>query len=181
MFSKVSTQKNYRSALVLSLCLTLAACGFHLRGMLSLPASMQKLTVLSLSNDSPLVPTLTSALQVAGVDVVPPGQAPFTLTILTDDFTSSIGSISASTNTRQYSLSYRVSIQLNDKDGTIVIAPSTLQTYRTLTVDANMILGSNSQEFTLKQEMREDIVQKVLAQIASKQTKARIEALPTKK
>jgi len=152
----------------------LAACGFHLRGMLTLPESMKRMAVISNNNDSPLRQELVEALKVAGVTVVPVGESAFILSLLDENFTSTISGISASTNTRQYTMAYRVNYQLMGPNAASIIPPSSLQTVRSLTVDANQILGSNSQEFTIKQEMRQELIQKILSRLSSKQTKAQL-------
>lgn len=157
-----------KSALITVFALILASCGFHLRGYIPIPPSLSKMYVQSDNAYSSFSQSLVTALQNRGIEVVAsPQQAPITLEILDEGSSSQIGALSATTETRQYTLFYTVTYQLKGSAGEIITEPQSVTTQRTFTVDLEEVLGSTSAEDTLQEEIRRDAVQRVINQLVS--------------
>lgn len=142
---------------------TLVSCGFHLRGYTPLPAELQVLYVQSAEPYSAFIQILEATLVSRGFTLVEsPEQADVTLEILKEERDDQIGAISASTETRQYLLYNTVTFQIKDSTGTVLVDPRSVTVSRSFIVDANQVLGSTSAELTLEQEMRQELVQRVI-------------------
>lgn len=154
----------------------LTACGFHLRGDVSLPTALHQIyiedTAITFSKFRSL---LIKALKDRHIIVVPrPSNNVFTLRILDEQYTSTIGSISSSTNTRQYLLQYNINYELRNPRGKVVLASEPIQTNRTLTINSNAMLGSSYEETTIKEEMRLDAVNQLINRLGSSEVATKI-------
>src|SRR5437588_542016 len=107
-------------------------------------------------------------MNIAIVNSPIPGVA--ILHIIKQQTNNSLGSVSASTNTRQYTISYSVVFELSIFKHQAIIAPSTISTYKSLIINSNQILGSSSEEQTILQEMRQTLAQMIIAKLASGNT-----------
>lgn len=149
----------------------LVSCGYQLRGYTRIPVELQVLYIQTDQPYSAFTQTLEPTLQRAGFQLVEsPQQADVTLQILEESRRNQIGAISASTQTRQYLLYSTVRYQIKDSSGNVLIEPRSVTVSRSFIVDANQILGSTSAEITLEQEMREELAQRVITELASRST-----------
>lgn len=149
-----------------SLCLFLVACGFHLRGHIEIPDSMRTAYVQS-QVDDPFIQQVRTRLEQYGIEVThTPEQASSLLSILNLSHHSSVSSVSSSTNTRQYTLVYVLSFDFFVQ-GKALLRHQAVRSSRTLTVDANRILGSDDEELTLKQEMQQDLLRKLMYRLTA--------------
>lgn len=160
----------YRNAIRLTLtcwlCFYLNACGFHLRGKLDLPASLKSMYLSTQIND-PFMQQLRHRINDYGIVLTNNAKSAFTqLTIINLSHHSSVSGISSSTNTRQYTLTYQLTFSFTI-DNKLILSKQSIYSSRTLTVDANRILGSDDEEITLKQEMQQDILRQLMAQITA--------------
>jgi len=156
---------------------SLSSCGFHLPVQTAVPIELQQLYLQTNSPYSPFTIALEIALQNRDIELLDsPEEAPVTLQILSERVSRSVGAISFNTNTRQYNLTYRVVFQLKDSQGEIIVNRRTTTARRRLIVDANQVLGSTNEEATMEQEMRREVIQKLLYQLGSENV---LEALHT--
>ncbi len=156
---------------LLSMTLLLSACGFHLRGKTPLPAQLQNLAISSDTPYSDFSKQLKSTMRDMGITVDDnTAQAPYRLRIISAVNSEIVGSISSSTNTRIYTLYFTVNYQLLDKQGKIILPTQTVSSYRTLTVNANQVLGSSIESLTLQREMRSDVIEKIMYRLAAHNT-----------
>jgi LPS-assembly lipoprotein len=141
----------------------LAGCGFHLRGVQSLPSWLNKVSVITTHVSPEWGPIMKRQLQLAHVMIVDdPTEAPYWLTIQNERMQQNISSISSGSSPRQYQLTYHVQFTLQRAKGTELIAPSTIVVTRLLTINNDRILGSHDEEEQLKQEMRRDAAVQIL-------------------
>ena len=161
------------------LLLTLTGCGFHLRGRVPLPPQFQHIYIQSETPYDPFIIELKDSLEDMNVVVVDnPIRAKLTLHVIKQTTTNSLGNISASTNTRQYTIYYSVEFALLDEKQQPIIPANTLSTNRSLIVNSNAILGSSSEEQTLIKEMRKTIIQLMVAKLGARNTVKALNALP---
>ena len=96
----------------------IAGCGFHLRGSVKLPTSLQQLYIAS---DSPYGPVTTQLKQILGHSGVEledqPGPQITTLSVKNQRYSQNTFSQSASSKTTQYTLYFSLDYELQDNKG----------------------------------------------------------------
>lgn len=142
--------------LIVVLCTSLSACGFHLRGREALPPQLKTLYV-DAAPYSPLTLSLKQTLKSAGVNVVDSAkESPLTLQILSENFNQQLINISANTFVKSYKLTYIVQFQLVNKSQTVIYGPVSVQDISSFVSSDTQILGSNAdldnQEKSLRRE-----------------------------
>lgn len=147
--------------------LALCACGFHLKGLIELPQWFNGVYVGGDNIPAPLLQLLRNQLEANGRRVQPqPRDAQYLLIIVNEHLDKNITSVSASTNPRQYELTYNLSYRLSNRQGRVLQGPATLKVTRFLTVNNDRILGSDFEEATIVSEMRRDVVSRLLQRIS---------------
>jgi len=151
---------------LLMLFVLLVGCGFHLRGQVTIPENLKKLMLTSQISD-PIIQQLRVTLQKYGITVVDAGQkAPSQLTIESLAHNTAFTTTSANTNTKQYNITYNLVFSLFS-EGKPILSHAAVSSSRVLTVNSNRILGSDDEEITLKQEIQQELVQKLLTRVTA--------------
>ena len=148
----------------LALLLTLSACGFQLRGALSLP-----FTTLYIENAGPEMGVeLARAVRTTQTRVVDdPAQAQAVLQILSQQREKQILSLSGAGRVSEYRLLYRVSFRVRDAAGREWLPPSQIELRREITYDAAKALAKEAEEALLFRDMQSDAVQQIVRRLAS--------------
>ncbi|MDD2928426.1 MAG: LPS assembly lipoprotein LptE [Sideroxydans sp.] len=140
--------------------LTLAACGFHLRG-----SDLQdvrfgfKSLYLKTQGESPFVAELRRTLIKNKMEpVATTAQAELVLEIVSEKTTKQILSLSGSGRVREYQLGYRVSLRAYDQQRVEWLPQDDVQLTRVLTYDDAVILAKEQEEAQLYKDMRADAV-----------------------
>lgn len=154
----------------LLLALALSACGFHLRGNIEIPTWLSNVSIISNEGDNrELITGLRIQLQRYKVYVNPqPASAKYWLVINKSLYQKQITSIGASTNPRQYLLTLSVEYTLQERKGLPIKSPKIVEVTRPLTVNNDLILGSNEEESIIIHEMRQDAIVQILNRISQK-------------
>lgn len=154
--------RNIRVFLVL-LSVMLAGCGFHLRGMVDMPAWLNNVAIVMEDNNHDLAPLLKEQFHAYNIDVASDiHQASYILIIENASSQQQITGVGASTTPRQYQLIYTVRFKMLSRNGKMVLPPSQIVVSRQLTVNNDRILGSDAEEATIHAEMRRDAVMKII-------------------
>ena len=157
------------SMLLLMTVITVAGCGFHLRGQTApLPKELKTLYIDSGSPYGTLTLTLKQILRSLGTNIVKnPQDAPITLRIFHELFTSATFSESASTKTKQYIMHYTFDFQLQDNQQNIIYGPKSIATQQIYTVNEETVLSSNNEEAMVRNEIQHNAVYLLLAQLSA--------------
>ena len=151
------------------LTLSLTACGFHLRTQPPLPPEFKTLYIKSDDPYGQLTLQLEQILQSMGVKIVDTSkEAPVTLKIFNEQYTTSILSESASSSTKQYTLYLVVQYEILNNKGKILFGPKTVKEQSNYTVNENQVSSTDTQQASLKEEMQRDAVFSILMQLGSK-------------
>lgn len=145
------------------LALLLCGCGFHLRGLMHVPNGMNAITISSNSGDLAFESLLKS--QLASYKIRTPSNpklAAYWLIINRLGFEQRMVSVGASTNPRQYQLILTLEFSLQSAKAKVVIPQKRVTISRLLTINNDRILGSNAEEHTLQNEMREEAIMQML-------------------
>lgn len=184
--------KPTRAILVLAATLALAACGFHLRKGVNLPADLGPLRVVSTTRYSELAEALSQALARSGaipapdpVDVATPqdpqsaisppadGAAPAasqpvrvaTLNIRKERWGSLPLSIDARGRAQEQSLRYAVEFELLRADGSVLVPRQVVEIARSYVTVPDNNIGSDSEQEILAKEMQRDMVASIMRRI----------------
>ena len=185
--------KPIRAILVLVATLALAACGFHLRKGVDLPADLGPLRVVSTTRYSELAEALSQALARSGaipapdpVDVAaPPDEAQSgieppadgtqsaaspparvaTLNIRKERWGSLPLSIDARGRAQEQSLRYAVEFDLLRADGSVLVPRQVVELARSYVTVPDNSIGTDSEQEILAKEMQRDMVASIMRRI----------------
>jgi len=148
-------------SLLLVSAVALAACGFHLRENVKLPASIQKVHIAAGVGDFQRM--LARALEVAGVDVKDesgPGIAELRVPVAT--FSTDTLTAGGYARITEYAVRYNVQFSVIDEVGDVVIPPQTIGMQREYSYDATNTIGNASEVTEIQRSLNEDMVQAIL-------------------
>ncbi len=172
MFHALLSLSKQRFLLISLFALCLGACGFHLRGNIPLPKTLSPMYIATNMPYDPLIQLIEDTLTASHIELTDsPKKASTILKIIDIQYTENLVSVAASTNTRQYTLSETLRMELTTQKGATIIPVSTLSASNPLTVDSNQVLNTSVQKQTLQQEMQQAIVQQVMIRLGSQNTK----------
>jgi LPS-assembly lipoprotein len=151
--------------LALAMSLSLAACGFHLRGDAKLPFT--KIYIEAANPASPLISELRSNLELNHVQLVSkPEQADVVLNIAFDLAEKQILTLGGSGRVNEFQLRYRVSMRAYDLQQREWMPADELLLMRDYSYDDTKILAKEAEEALLYQSMRSDMVQQIMRRLS---------------
>lgn len=161
---------NIRLFFILLFSLSLTGCGFHLQGEKHLAPPLHRLYLQTPDPYGQLARSLKQYLKMSGVKLVSsPHDATTVLTILRDEPTQELLSVSGTQQTRQYTLIVTVTFEISDPKGLTLVSPQTLSESRTITIQSNQVLGSSNEANLFYQQMRRTLAYNILNRIASRE------------
>jgi len=164
--------------------LLLSACGFHLRGALSLPADIGPIRVTAGDPYSPLAEGLAQALQRSGGQAMAEGprEGVATLNVLVEKWGSNPIAVDAQGRAQEFTLQYATVFDLRRADGSIAVPSQTIELGRDYVAPPTDSDGAEAEREILQRELRREMVASILRRIdaVSKAPQpASSEALPT--
>lgn len=168
-----------RGLLFLSLvtcCLSLVSCGFHLRGAVELPPQMERTQLAGIDARSALAEEIVAVLEGAGAQVVA-ADATAVLQIGDERETRRLLSVGSSGRASEYEVAYQFSFELRvpvtatDAAGEerivhqVRVARQTVNLSRDYTFDPNNVLSMGDVEAVLVREMRSFAVRQMLLRL----------------
>jgi LPS-assembly lipoprotein len=154
------------SAVVLVAAL-LGGCGFHLQGRAPLPQVVRSPYLEAPDRQSDFVQYLRHALVSNGAQLTPQKEkASAVVSILRDNVTRRVLSVSATNQPNQYEVTYTVGFSVSAADKEL-LAPQELTATRTYSFDERLLLAKNHEEEILRQDMARDLADMVMRRLAS--------------
>lgn len=149
----------------------LASCGFHLRGSTPLPADVYKMYVEA--PNPRLEEDLEFELQTGGAVIVPERKDAEAILVATSEtFNRRVIAVDAETGkNREFEVAYTIGFKVTRADGTMLVKPQDLNLLRTLVLNEGELLGTLTEEQTLRKEMRADAARQILQRIQTTLTK----------
>jgi LPS-assembly lipoprotein len=146
--------------------LTLASCGFHLRG--PQPLAFSSLHV-GMNPYSDLGVALRRQVALSGTTAVEEDEsrADARLQILANERRREILSLTAAGKVREYELEQRIRFRLLDKTGEELISPTDLIVRREYTFNDELILGKEQEEALLLRDMEADLVHQLMRRLSA--------------
>ena len=154
-----------RNALVVALLLTLAACGFRLRGTADVPFE----TIFLPGATGGIALDLKRNIQVGtNAKVVDnAAQAEAVMQFTEEAKQKEVLSLTGTGKVREFQLRYRVGFRVHDGKGGEYVPQSTIQLTRDVTFNDTEILAKEQEEQILFRDMQTDMVQQILRRLAA--------------
>lgn len=153
-----------KKILILVLCLTITACGFHLRGEDSIPMPLR---VMYLKTNQPygeFEAKLKRTFNSIGITLTDsPVNAPIIFEIEQSSLSYSQLSIGTSNQATVYSVVYTVRFGIYDSRDHTLLPAQDISSTSNLTLAANQVLGASNQIDLLSQQLQYDIITRILA------------------
>ena len=152
--------------------LTLAACGFRLRGAPDL--AFQSLYVGAAAN-SPLISELKRNLGSLGSvqlidDAARKDKAQAVLDVLSEQREKTVVGVSAAGQVREFQLRIRIKFRLRNSHGVELIPATELLQQRDISFNESAVLAKEAEEAVLYRDMQTDIVQQLIRRLAAVKT-----------
>ena len=167
-----------RSVLSISfLTFFLVACGFQLRGSVSIPAELKNMN-LNCSNELSrvLCKTITKQLELNGVNLTGGSVADYTLSITTLDSKRRAVSITGNAVVAEYEVTNTATFNLVAADKTIIIEDTPVSSSQTYRYDENNVISKSREEEQLKKQLNKQLASKIVSRL-SPYNKPRIERI----
>ena len=147
--------------LMMSLSVSLAGCGYHLRGVTELNPVYSKVFVQGMNSGDPMYPALVQLFGNSnGVLVTDPAQATATLVIDQNRVTQQVAVVTPQAVVQQYELVQQLRYHLSFPDGKRT-AEQSLDLARNYNYDPVGVLASSGNEAQIRQELAETMAQRL--------------------
>jgi len=156
---------SFRNALVVALLLTLAACGFRLRGTANVPFETLYLPGATGGIALDLKRNIQIGTNAKVVDDAAKAQAVMQFT--EEAKQKEVLSLTGTGKVREFQLRYRVGFRVHDGKGGEYVPQSTIQLTRDVTFNDTEILAKEQEEQLLFRDMQSDMVQQILRRLAA--------------
>ena len=145
--------------------MALGGCGFHLKGIETLPAAAATTFLDAANPHTEFYTSLRDALTARGAEVVgSPQEAGAILRIQDDTSGQRMLSVSARNIPREYEVYYSVTFSF-DIGGDSLIQNESIIATRSYTYDETLVLGKSAEEGVLRESLAQDLVRRVLRRI----------------
>jgi LPS-assembly lipoprotein len=152
--------------LVIALMLTLAACGWRLRGQ-----GVGSLEGISLFVDTAIVeadvrtPAVRGIRMAGGTLAEAPDQAEAVLVLLSETIQQQAVSISAAARAQEYEISYGLRYRLEASVGQVLIPDETVWVSEVYQYDSRNVLSSQARAATVTERLRQNAVRLLLPRV----------------
>jgi LPS-assembly lipoprotein len=153
-----------RIAIAFALALSLAACGFQMRGTAALPFETLYMPNTTGGIALDLKRNIQTGTRTAVVDDAKKAEAVLQFTQETRE--KIILSLAATGRVREYQLRYRVGFRVHDGKGGEFLPLSTVQLTRDITFNDSDVLAKETEEQLLYRDMQFDMVQQIMRRLA---------------
>jgi LPS-assembly lipoprotein len=153
-----------RKLIALLLALTLAGCGFQLRGAQPLPFSS-----MYIAENWELGAMLRRNIRALGSTQLAesPQQAQAVFTLIGEAREKNILSLSGTGRVREFQLRYRIAFRVHDLKGREFIPPTEIVLVRDISFSDERVLAKEQEEVLLYRDMQNDMVQQLLRRMAA--------------
>lgn len=164
----VQTARMKRFLPILLLAMLLSACGFHLRGAMTLPVDIGPIEIVSRDPYSPLATSLAAALERQGAftEVVSrPSNQLATLVLSTERWRSTPISVDLRGRSQEQTLAHAVIFSLRNAEGELLVPDQAIELTRDYVSSPTESIGTTSEREILTEELRREMVVAILRRI----------------
>jgi LPS-assembly lipoprotein len=134
--------------------LTLAGCGFQLRGEAQLPSAMTRTYIAAPRPNDALPRQVAVLLKANEIQVVKQRSGASAILVIEEDrMLREVQSVGATARVREFVLRYLVRFHLEDPAGEILMPTQTMELREDYQFDQQQVLGTTSEEELLRREL----------------------------
>jgi LPS-assembly lipoprotein len=159
---KGSNKMIKRNLLVMGLAVLLSACGFQLRGTGTTDLAITELDLSARDAYGETVKALRDALENSGVKVL--SGAPYKLVLTREQQNQRSLSYAGAGRSAEYELNNVLNYQIRGRND-LVLLDDKLQVQKVYLHDGNNIAGSDQESSEVREEMRRDLVQRMMLRL----------------
>ena len=152
-------------ATVLLLLATLSACGFQLRGTISIPPEWQTLELNTPSPNSELASGVRSGFSNNGVTWAEVPEANYVLILGPEVFEQRNLTIGSNARATEFELTLKTNLEVRSAKGDQIAEPTDVVVTKIMTHDPENVTGKVEESRLLRQEMRVELVQQVMRRV----------------
>lgn len=161
-----SSLKLIARTVVMSVLLSLAACGFKLRTKIELPVELTKMYIESGGQSLSIFPLLRTRLKQQGINLMDrPGDATAIIYLQNERYKRRVLTVSASGRVQEFLLVYSVDFSVKVSSGTSLLEKSALRVERELAFDESAVTAKSQEEAQLKQAMLQEAARQLLRRL----------------
>lgn len=161
MIQRTSARNAFSMGLLATICLSLAACGFHLRG--AGPALAQSLYIEGLSPRDSFMGTFSSVVSLAGGRLVPDArQAGGVIHVYRATHHRRSITLGRFGRANEFDLSYRLVYDVRTSQGEVLLPRQEIEMRRDYFNDQTLPLGQAEEEGLIRQELEKEAAQALL-------------------
>ncbi len=157
-------QKHLHIITLLILTLAITACGWRLRGTLTLPEGLESIQIVDNANSSFLSKQLTQLLVANGVALVDANPDMF-IVLIEEREDKRIIAVGSNTLASEYELSSEARYFINDAEGKMLAPESTVSVVRSYEFNENDVVSKAEEERIIQQEMRRELAQQIIRRL----------------
>ena len=151
---------------LLTVMCALAACGFHLRGAVEVPAALKETRIVGIAEFSALGLQLKKVLTSAGSTVLAANaKSASTLTISNELYDRRVLSVDAQGRVAEYELMYSFNFQVTDLAGAMLVPGQKIELSRDFRFDPNNVLAKDAEEKQIRADMIDFAVRQLMRRI----------------
>jgi LPS-assembly lipoprotein len=155
------------AALLGAASLLAAACGFHLQGRAPLPESLRSAYLEVPDHQSDFVQSMRHALLANGAHLAREKEAASAVvSIVKDNFTRRVLSVSATNQPNQYEITYTVSFSVTAAEREL-LPQQEISATRTYSFDERLLLAKGHEEDVLRADMARDLAGRVMRRLSN--------------
>ncbi|MDB5800206.1 MAG: hypothetical protein JWL63_1145 [Rhodocyclales bacterium] len=162
----MTVQNRLLQLFICLLLVTVAGCGFQLRG----PKPMAFKTIyIEMSPYSELAADLKRQIKTSGTTnaVDSREEAEVRMVVVQDNREKAILSLGSDGTVREYQLRQRFQFRLHDKAGKEVMSLQEINITRDITFNDSLVLAKEQEELLLYRDMQSDLVQQIVRRLAA--------------
>lgn len=163
----MNMKRSFSAFVITLICATLlSACGFHLRGEVSLPYSS---LYIDLPESNTLRAKLARSIKAGSRTTLGNSatESQAVLAIAGGSMVKNILSLNAAGRVREYQLVRTFSFRVHDASGRDLIPPGQIVVRRDITFNDAQVLSKQAEEGLLIRDMEDDVVQQLLRRLAA--------------
>lgn len=158
--------KSAARLLVIALMLTLAACGWRLRGQgVGSLEGVSLFVDMAIAEAAVRTPIVRGIRAAGGTLTEAPGQADAVLVLLGETIQQRPVSISAQARAQEYELAYGLRYRLETAAGQVLIPDEAVQVSEVYRYDSRNVLSTQARAATVTERLRQDAVRLLLPRV----------------
>ena len=156
------------NSVIALLLMTLVGCGFHLRGSADISDSLKTMRIEGVGLQRDIGLYLKRGLVSNGIVVVDAGTADASVLRITENkFDRRVLSVGSSAKVNEYELNSKLSFMVFDAQGNVLAEEQQVEAQRDYQFDEDEVLGRESEETLLRDQLNKQLVQSILRRLSS--------------